>query len=253
MEKHVLFAALTAVVMSAVAFASIDDPSLRIIWQDESGSGADFTIDFGNAAFINCITKVDEFKTKISISKDVWGPILNALGAGNSLSFEKFDFTWDADPFVAGGFSAYNPMGSTKTYTFIFTSPVSPQITPSCLYGGSMSGSFTAGMSTPATVTTVANTPLYLGIIDGTPVLPIYPDPASWSVAVPFASGGIAAVNVPTTNPGPSVLNNISMQFTFTLTPDDTATMNGVFEVLVPEPATFVLLSIGGLLLRKHK
>lgn len=252
MKRIALMAALAVLVMVPCSFAvmtPVAGPSLTILWDDGNGGGGQVSIGSDD---LSPFTNQKGPLVQIKMNEEACLQIMEKFQLQSSIGLDSLDFTYDEDPFVTGGLTAYNPSGSTQTYTFIFTSPVSPAITPTSLYGGSMSGSITAGMSAPATVATVTNTPLYQGMIDGTPVLAIYTDPTSWTVPTPFASGQIPGVTVPITNVGPQVLNNISMQFKFTLTPDDTTTMNGIFEV-IPEPATLVLLGIGSLLLRKRR
>ena len=250
MKRCMLLVALVAIVVCTTTFADTvaSEPSLTILWDNGSVSG---TVTIG-PEILTPYMKQNGSLTEINIDNSACDQIIQQVQAQNYVDLQSLKFSYDTDPYVTGGFSALNSTGSTQTYTFIFTSAVAPPITPTSLYGGSMSGSFTAGVSVPATVTTVAPAPLYWGIIDGTPVMPIYPDPTSWSVAGPFSSGDILPVNIPTTNVGPAVLNSISMQFKFTLTPDDTATMNGIFEV-IPEPATLTILGLGGMALLRRR
>ena len=170
------------------------------------------------------------------------------------------DLLYEMDPFVQGGFSVTNTAAFTQTFTFTFTTPISPMLTGSTLYGGSMSGSLTVDPINGGTVGTVTGTPLFEGFIDGASYLTFHPT-GSWSDGGLLNGSGddydgsasIPAGNQDVTLSGPSpVAIDLEIVFTFTLTPGDVATMNGRLEV-IPEPATMVLLGLGGLLLRRKK
>lgn len=159
---------------------------------------------------------------------------------------------YDEDPLVAGAFAAANNSVSDLIFTITFTSPINPAITPSTLYGGSMSGSYTdTGKDGSILVSTVSPDPLYQGMIDGVDIFSIYPHLSSWT-ALNFGSGNIAADGDLTNNVGPQALSTISLEYKFLLSAGDSATMNGVFEV-VPEPATLSILGLGGLLMLRKK
>lgn len=248
MKGITLLTAVAVLSLCSVAFGAtetVGGPSLTIYWENANGGGQ---VEIGEDILGQLGSRTKSgFLTEIELGKDACRQLVDQLKVKDSLGLDGLEFAYDPDPFVTGGFSVFNPSGITQTYTFVFTAPVAPPLTTS-LYGGSMSGSFTAVIGS-ATVETVPNTPLYWGMIDGTPVLEIYSDPMSWSVG--SGSGEIVGVTVPTTNPYGAVNSSISMQYKFTLSPGDIATMNGIFEV-IPEPATLVLLGIGGLLLRRR-
>jgi hypothetical protein len=97
--------------------------------------------------------------------------------------------------------------------------------------------------------------PLYMARIDGVDTFPLYTAPQSWGTNA-GDSGSIPAVGTgyPPTILGPSVSTDLEIVIRFTLTPGETATLNGNFFVEpVPEPATMTLLGLGAVLLRRRK
>jgi hypothetical protein len=180
--------------------------------------------------------------------QDVWSG--SACDANWNLTFKE-------DPYVIVAVGFTNTLSVTQTFTLTFSSPVSPSITPTSLHGGSTAGSLTdnstiAGL---ATVSTVSPDPFYAGLIDSTVVMSLYDDPNSWTA--PFEGG---PANIPAISkglPGPtlpsgSALSSISIKHKFSLTPGDAISLSSYF-IVTPEPATILLLGLGGLaLLRKR-
>jgi hypothetical protein len=105
-----------------------------------------------------------------------------------------------------------------------------------------------ANFNGSATVATSVGVPLYRGLIDGVPVLSIYPDPyllsvsfAGQSVPVPPLNPGLPG---PTLASGPALLT-IGIVNQFTLSPGDIFSGNSFFVVeAVPEPSTLALLAV---------
>ena len=164
-----------------------------------------------------------------------------------------WSITFSPDPSVVAAWGITNISNVTQTFTYTVTTPVSPPIATNTLYGGSMSGSFSADED-GGTLSTASPYPLYYGMIDSVGVLPLYPDLSSWTIAS-YESISIPAVSMglPPSLPNGPVSTDISIRFKFTLTPGDAAAFTGNF-VVTPEPATICLLGLGALgLLRKRR
>jgi hypothetical protein len=166
-----------------------------------------------------------------------------------------WQITADTDPFISAGLSVLNTWNTTLTFNVITSLPVSPSILSASLIGGSTGGSVTdANFDGSATAATSPGFPFFNGELDSAGVLPLHPDPSSWSVG--FAGG---TVNIPAvsaglpgpTLPGPPVLSTIGIHHTFTLTPGDRIAMTSFF-VAVPEPSTLGFLAIGMLALLRR-
>lgn len=186
MERFVSLIIATCLLAVVSVCSAVSDPHVSITWQDATGAGGQWSMAFevghdlrtGDAK----AGSVSLFSSNLVDYPDLAGSGLNWFNMG-----------FDVDPFVSGGFAVTNGTGSVMTFTIIFTSPVAPSLAAPTLYGGSMGGSFSAD-DTPVTVATAAQTPLYWGMIDGTPLLPFYDDPSSWSAAA-YGSGDIDAMN----------------------------------------------------------
>jgi len=164
-----------------------------------------------------------------------------------------FDASWDltfrSDPYVISYVSLTNSSGSGQIYTMTFEVPVSPPIEPTSLYSGSVGGSLTTD-PTGGYVKTVSPTPLYLGKIDATEVLPLYSHPSLWSKA----GGGTTIIPLQSAGPlldGPA-MSTISIQHRFELGSHDAVALTGYFEA-VPEPTTMALLALGGVAVMRRR
>ena len=165
-----------------------------------------------------------------------------------------FDLTYDMDPYVLGGLSVTNNAGFDQSFMFTFDAPVSPAIATATNYSGGISGSYTVD-GTAGSVSTTGMMPLYQARIDGADILSLYDAPQLWDDAAAGESGSILAEEIPYLSAtGPAALSDLQIVIRFTLTPGETATLNGNFVVEpVPEPATMTLLGLGAVLLRRRK
>lgn len=171
----------------------------------------------------------------------------------------EWNITGKSDPWINAVVAITNITSSTQTYTFMATLPVSPTLASPTVHGGSVQGGLTDNTQNGilGTVTTdpVSLAPLYLGMIDGVGVLPLYSAPQSFSVLFDGGSASIPATwaGLPgPTLPSGAVNNTIGIQHKFTLTAGDSATFTSYF-IVTPEPATLALAAIGGLAIFRRR
>ncbi|MEN8253902.1 MAG: PEP-CTERM sorting domain-containing protein [Verrucomicrobiota bacterium] len=173
----------------------------------------------------------------------------------------EYDMTVDQDPFVNANFTFQNMSGMTQSFILNVTLPITPTVVPSSLIGGSTGGSFNdANNNGIASVGTVGmGSPMYSGEIDGVGVLPIYPDPTSFSATFAGETVTIPAVNqgLPgPTIPGPAAYSSIGITHKFTLTPGDTVAFTSFFVVEpIPEPSSIAMIGLvsGGIFFIRRK
>ncbi|MDD5063542.1 MAG: PEP-CTERM sorting domain-containing protein [Phycisphaerae bacterium] len=173
-----------------------------------------------------------------------------ADSASNGTFDAEWEFTFESDPYVISWVSIKNTTSASQTYTVTFTEPVTPAISPSSIYGGSVSGSLTTD-PLGGYLSTIAPQPLFVGIIDGIDILPFYPHPSSWSKA----GSGTTVIGLQEAwdLAGGAVNNSISIRHTFELGAHDAVALTGYFQVELPEPATIGLLGLGGLVFLKRR
>jgi len=175
-----------------------------------------------------------------------------ASPGGYDYQLDTWNMNLDVDPIVNGVIGVTNLSNSTQTFTLTVFLPVAP-LGPTTLMGGSMQGGVTDNNGDGATLSTVAASAYYMGLIDGLPVgapAVLYPDPpGNVTAAGPFLSNNVPAASFGTPIPsaaGPAVANSIGIKFQFDLSAHDSATFTGVFVVEpIPEPVTATLLGFG--------
>jgi hypothetical protein len=174
------------------------------------------------------------------IPMDADGKLWNYQGFGTWGGV--FDFDWDidvvVDPVVTGTISVTNLTTVTQSFILSVTLPIAPVPAPRFM-SGSASGQLAADPNALATLSTDGSNPFYSALADMVVVRTLLDDPSSVSTTFPNIGtlGPQVFANEPLAAPANSF---IGIELHFTLTPGDTVTAIGQFQV-VPEPSSFLL------------
>ncbi|MHC4292608.1 MAG: PEP-CTERM sorting domain-containing protein [Planctomycetota bacterium] len=243
MKKFCVLGMLVCI-LSLAAYADLELGGINAVWGDSS---VPMNMWEDEGMNMNQPTNGNpEEPFKYTMATETWDIADNCLVV--------LDLTYDLDPYVLGGLAVTNNAAVTQSFMFTFNAPVSPAITTATYYSGSVSGSYTVD-ATAGSVTTTGAMPLYMGRIDGVDTLGLHTAPQSWGVNA-GDSGSIPVDEIPYLSAaGPvGVSSDIEIVIRFTLTPGETATLNGNFFVEpIPEPATMALLGLGAVLLGRRK
>jgi hypothetical protein len=183
---------------------------------------------------------------------------------GSMMVADVWRWTWDSitldyDPAVAfvGGFT--NLSEDAEDFVFSVSTPIAPPLAGT-LYGGSTivtygDASFdgSGGLANDTSIN-----PAYSGTIDGNNTLDML---TALSLLPDFKGDATKSASETQGLPGPTISgpaanSTIGILHRFNLSPGDQATFNSTFQVVIPEPSTFVLLAsgLGGFAwLRRHR
>lgn len=170
----------------------------------------------------------------------------------------EFDIDADPDPFLHATLTLVRHQPGPQSFTI---SIILPDVTPipgNTLTGGSVSGSLMDSGGGGAELSLIpAGDPLYMSKIDDNDHVALMVN--LQTVIVPaFQTAVLGPESFGTPIPsllGPPVNSTIEIVINTRVSGLDTATIQASFVVIVPEPATMVMLSIGavGMLLRRRR
>ena len=177
----------------------------------------------------------------------------NGTYSYNGSFFDVFSFatlTWsltgDPDPQLSGNLTVENPGANSIEVILEVILPTAPALPGST----EMIGSAALGLTTDdggGSLSSLANTPVWQGIIDNTLVGPsasLFFDPFSQTNSGFGSSGANSNFGIPVAVAGPAALNNIGIRISFDLTGADQASITSVFRV-VPGPGGLLVLVMG--------
>ena len=172
------------------------------------------------------------------------------------ISNEHWTLTWDCivndDPFVVATINVQNTSGATQNYSNFMNLGIAGTYNPT-LMSGSVSAGLTNGspLTTGATLSAGAD-PVYQAFVD-----PGANPPAASAARTIWDGGytlsasqlqGSASDNAAFANEiGPGAFTSIGLKLQFNLTPGDSASVTGIFQIeQVPGPASLAVFAIFG-------
>lgn len=164
-----------------------------------------------------------------------------------------FGVSFDADPFIAGGFVVTNNMAVDQTFTLTVSMPTAFATGGSTTIDGSSALTIADANGVGGGVlSTSAPDPVYSAEINGGTVARTLFDHDYSLTAPALLTNNDGMSYVGEAGPAVGFLNSISIVHTFTVTPGDRATVNSTFNI-VPEPATLALFGLGAISLIRRR
>jgi hypothetical protein len=167
-------------------------------------------------------------------------------GVSNAWSL-TWDCVYNPDPFVDATINVTNNSAATQTFVIFMPLNIVP-VGPNSQMDGSVSASLSSqSFFNPAMLAATAGESVYQAYIDGGLVRTLW-DPGYSLTAAPLASAG------DTTNfgneVGPAAGAQIALQLKFTLSPGDSASVTGIFNIVpVPGPGGLAVFGLFGAML----
>jgi MYXO-CTERM domain-containing protein len=257
------FNSSSAVAIAAVAviapLASADNgengpPGFLMVWDasnDQEGQFPYDPADFGSVAFGSW--------TLGGGAGGQGGPLRERTGwrYQGSLTNLAWSLTWDcvanADPFVDATINVVNNSASEQTFFVFMPLMISPPIGPNSFMSGYVSAVLTdADFSGDALLRATATEPVFQGSIDGNPLASARLWNPGYSLTASFNSANDDDAFNNTL--GPSANTQIGITLRFVLSPFDSASVTGIFDVQpVPGPGALALLTLAGVVCRRRR
>ncbi len=182
-----------------------------------------------------------------------WGPGGPGPGTGASLSWS---LTADPDPLISGNLTVFNPFNTPIDVVLQVLLPIAPTLTPA----SALSGSAALGLTTDGgggELASLPGTPVWQGLVDGAAVGPsasLFFDPHSQLHGGFGSSGASDDFGLPVSILGPAVLNTIGIRISFSITPNDQASITSVFFAgAIPGPGALVVMAAGLVCIRSRR
>ena len=175
------------------------------------------------------------------------------LPSGVSLNY---NLNGDPDPLISGNLTVENLLLASVDITLVVSLPIAPMINVNTL----LIGSAAVGLTTDSgggSLSTFGGSPLWQGMIDGTPVgnqASMFFDPFLLANAGLGSASSSSNFGIPVQSNGPPALDSIGIEINFTLTQFDQVSITSVFHVVgVPAPGVIGLLAIGAIGIRRRR
>lgn len=184
-----------------------------------------------------------------SVDGDVTSRRLNGAtqGASGNWTIDSWDSQFDPDPFITNDFQVTNNSGNDLVFSMNVAGVIDPTLAGQMVQSNIILTLNDANGTGGATAMSFGGDAVYQGQINGITELTFLEDPFSLSCAdaVDCAFNGRAADAIAALPVGPVNATDIGISIRFKLSPGDSVAVLSRFEIIVPEPATALLVAGG--------